>query len=82
MNWSISTIHTAKYRYAEWENRRGGAELSEHASDPQEMVNRAGSSTYADIVARLSKLLHARIAEARRPPPGIEQIRIHEARGF
>ena len=72
------TIRTAKYRYTEWDNGRGGAELYEHASDPQEMVNLAGSTKHADTIARLSKLLHARIAEARMPPEGVTQIRVDD----
>jgi arylsulfatase A-like enzyme len=68
------SVRTAQYRYTEWgENGAEGNELYDHESDPQEMVNLANRAEQADTIARLSKLLHERIADARRAPQGVVQ---------
>jgi len=70
------SLRTPRYRYTEWgEKGSGGAELYHHQTDPQELVNLVGRSEHAETVEELSKLLHQRIAEARRPPEGVRQIR-------
>jgi choline-sulfatase len=70
------SIRTPRYRYTEWgEDGSAGAELYDHETDPREMVNLAGRPEHAEVVEQLSKLLHQRIAEARRPPKGVRQIR-------
>ncbi len=75
------TLRTEKYRYTEWgEGGSGGAELYDHATDPQEMVNLAGDPRHADSVARLSQQLHTRIADARQPPAGVQQIHFDDTR--
>ncbi|MGH7129212.1 MAG: sulfatase, partial [Planctomycetaceae bacterium] len=69
------SVRTPRYRYTEWgENGRDGAELYDHKTDPQEMVNLAGRSDHAATIAELSQLLRARIADAQAAPPGVKQI--------
>jgi choline-sulfatase len=69
------SVRTSRYRYTEWgEAGSGGAELYDHESDPQELVNLAGRPDRAETVSRLSNLLHERVAAAREPPEGIRQI--------
>jgi choline-sulfatase len=75
------SIRTPRYRYTEWgEGGSEGAELYDHESDPQELVNLAGRSEHADTVKQLSRLLRQRIAEAGRTPEGVEQIRFDNRR--
>jgi choline-sulfatase len=75
------SIRTLRHRYTEWgEDGSEGAELYDHQSDPQEMVNLANRPEHADTVEQLSKLLRQRIAEAGRVPEGVEQIRFDNRR--
>ena len=70
------SLRTARYRYTEWgKDAAEGAELYDHDSDRQEMVNLADHPDHAATVARLSKLLRRRITEAGRAPAGVKQIR-------
>lgn len=63
------SLRTERYRYTEWgEEGDGGAELYDHASDPEELRNLANEADRADTVAKLRKQLHRRIAEAREVP--------------
>ncbi len=69
------SIRVDRYRYTEWgADGKAGNELYDHESDPQEMVNLAGRTDRADVIKRLSALLRKRIADARRPPKGVDQI--------
>ena len=69
------SLRTARYRYTEWgTNGSGGAELYDHTNDTAEMKNLADLAAHKNIVAELSKRLHARIAEANRKPKGVTQV--------
>jgi iduronate 2-sulfatase len=69
------SLRTDRYRYNEWgADGADGAELYDHRTDPEEMYNLAGDPEHADTVARLSKRIRARIAEARTAPVGVEQM--------
>jgi len=69
------SIRTPRYRYTEWGNEAAeGAELYDHQSDPQEMINLANRPEHAETVARLSQRLRQRVAAARHPPKGLEQF--------
>ena len=69
------SLRTARYRYTEWgPGGRQGNELYDHASDPKELINLSARPGSADVVARLSKLLHRRIAKARQAPRGVKRI--------
>jgi choline-sulfatase len=75
------SIRTPRYRYTEWGQRgRDGAELYDHHTDPAEMKNLAGRAQYAETIKELSSLLARRIADARRKPPGVEQIHFDNRR--
>jgi arylsulfatase A-like enzyme len=75
------SLRTPRYRYTEW-GRDGaqGAELYDHQSDPQEMQNLAGDAQQAEVLDRLSAMLHRRIRRAAERPPGVEQIRFESRR--
>ena len=69
------SLRTARYRYSEWgQDGMLGAELYDHESDPEEMVNLAGREGHQGTVSKLSTLLHERIESARTKPDGLEQI--------
>ncbi|MDG2127955.1 MAG: sulfatase [Fuerstiella sp.] len=69
--YSIRTLH---YRYTEWgDGGTEGSELYDHQSDPAEMHNLAGGVEHKGVVAELSGMLHARIAQAKQPPAGLKQ---------
>jgi iduronate 2-sulfatase len=69
------SLRTDRFRYTEWgPDGRDGAELYDHQTDPQEMINLAGRPDHADTAAVLSGLLHDRISRAHRAPPGLKQI--------
>lgn len=75
-------LRTDRYRYVEWgEDGRDGAELYDHKSDPQEMVNLAGRSEQADTIARLSKTLRNRVRKARNVPAGLTQLDVDAGPG-
>ena len=70
------SLRTPRYRYTEWgQDAKKGAELYDHDSDPQEMVNLADHSEHSQLIRQLSQQLRRRIVEARRAPEGVEQIR-------
>jgi arylsulfatase A-like enzyme len=69
------SVRTPRYRYTQWgEEGADGAELYDHQSDPQEMVNLANRPEQAGTVAELSKLLRERVDGARHKPEGVVQI--------
>jgi arylsulfatase A-like enzyme len=70
------SLRTARYRYTQWgPDGRDGAELYDHQSDPEEMVNLASQPERADTVKRLASQLQERIAAATRVPLGLKQVR-------
>jgi len=69
------SIRTGRYRYTEGGSEGSdGAELYDHQTDPQEMVNLAGEESQAATIERLSKLLRQRVEIARTPPEGVKQL--------
>jgi iduronate 2-sulfatase len=69
------SLRTSRYRYSEWgENGSQGAELYDHDSDSEELVNLASQPESAAIAKRLSKRLRQRIAEAQKKPTGLVQV--------
>ena len=75
------SIRTAQYRYTEWgEDGSGGAELYNHQSDASEMINLSLQPHMAETVRQLSDLLRRRIAEAKKKPDGVRQIRFDNNR--
>jgi uncharacterized sulfatase len=51
------SVRTERWRYTEWDEGRAGAELYDHAADPEEMKNLAGDPQQASVVAELKTLL-------------------------
>jgi len=51
------TIRTERWRYTEWDQGRKGAELYDHATDPQEFRNLAGDPRFAETLAEMKTLL-------------------------
>ena len=75
------SIRTSRYRYTEWgEKGELGAELYDHESDPEELINLIGSSEVADVQSELQIQLHIRIEEAKVTPQGIKQNRFVNGR--
>ena len=75
------SLRTVRYRYTEWgEDGTEGAELYDHQSDAAEMKNLAGEEARADTVARLSKMLRERVAQAKTAPKGLQQIQFENRR--
>lgn len=75
------SIRTSRYRYTEW-GEKGvlGAELYDHESDPEELINLVGSPEVADVQSELQIQLHIRIEEAKITPQGIKQNRFVNGR--
>jgi iduronate 2-sulfatase len=70
------SLRTSRYRYTEWgEDGALGVELYDHVTDPGEMNNLADGESHEEAIARLSKELRRRIAEAREAPEGVTRIR-------
>ncbi len=75
------SIRTPRYRYTEWgKDGAEGAELYDHDSDREELVNLASRAKHAATLKQLSTLLRQRITAARRPPEGVRQIRFENRR--
>jgi choline-sulfatase len=75
------SIRTAQYRYTQWgADGADGAELYDHADDPQEMVNLANRPDQSETMARLAEHLQKRIEEAQRIPKGLKQIQFDNRR--
>ncbi len=75
------SVRTPRYRYTHWgPDGADGAELYDHTSDPQEMVNLAQRPEHAATVEKLSKLLNKSIAGAKQKPKGVRQIRFANRR--
>jgi len=70
------SLRTDRYRYTQWGPAgRAGAELYDHQSDPEELVNLAGQPDQAETIKRLANELQQRIATAIRVPKGLKQVR-------
>jgi len=75
------SLRTARHRYTEWgKDGAEGKELYDHRADPAEMTNLANHPDQSAIIERLAKELHARIADAAKPPSGITQIKFENRR--
>ncbi len=75
------SIRTPRYRYTHWgPDGEDGAELYDHETDPEEMVNLANKPEFAELALQLSKQLKERIADAQRKPPGVNQIQNRKTR--
>lgn len=55
-------LRTERFRYVEWDDRKGGVELYDHHSDPGEFRNLAGDPDYGGHRQRLQAALAARVA--------------------
>ena len=53
-------LRTARFRYVEWDERKGGVELYDHDSDPGEFRNLAGDPNYEGHRERLQSALEKR----------------------
>jgi len=51
------SVRTERWRYTEWDEARGGAELYDHDSDDAEMKNLAADPAHAATVAEMKALL-------------------------
>lgn len=68
------SLRVSHYRFTEWgKDGALGAELYDHETDPEELVNLAGRPDSASIVKRLSRRLRERIAAAQKKPVGLVQ---------
>ncbi|MDP6058217.1 MAG: DUF4976 domain-containing protein, partial [Pirellulaceae bacterium] len=75
------SLRTARHRYTEWgADGAEGAELYDHNNDPAEMTNLANNPDQSALIERLAKELHARIADAMKPPSGVTQIKFENRR--
>ena len=75
------SLRTTRFRYTEWgENGQGGAELYDRDTDPAELVNLAGAPRVKATQAELAQVLRQRVAEARKKPAGLVQIRFTNRR--
>lgn len=76
------SMRTDRYRYTEWAKPGEspiGVELYDHKKDPDENVNLAGQPEHTDLIARLSRQLHAGWCEAM-PPDARRQPFIGKSR--
>lgn len=60
------TVRTARWRYTEWNEGRGGAVLFDARNDPHERANLAADPAHAATVQEMKSLLAARQADAAR----------------
>ena len=68
------SLRAGQYRYTEWgKDGSLGAELYDHETDSNELVNLAARPESAPIIKRLSMRLRERIADALKQPAGLVQ---------
>lgn len=51
------SVRTERWRYTEWDEGRLGAELYDHANDPNEWRNLANDPKFADVVKEMKRFL-------------------------
>ncbi|RME94516.1 MAG: DUF4976 domain-containing protein [Verrucomicrobia bacterium] len=51
------SVRTERWRYTEWDQGQQGVELYDHANDPEEYHNLARDPRYAEVVARLRRMV-------------------------
>jgi len=69
------SVRTERYRYNAWgDDGALGAELYDHASDPQELVNLAGKIEVADVEQKMKTLWKQRVRMAQSKPPRLKQV--------
>ena len=59
------SVRTERWRYTEWDGGRAGAELYDHANDPNEWRNLAKDETFSKTIATLKKLLPSATAKVK-----------------
>jgi uncharacterized sulfatase len=64
------SVRTERWRYTEWDDGAKGAQLYDYQTDPEEKVNLAQDSKYAQTVAGLKQLLKQNWPTSYRPPAG------------
>ena len=75
------SLRTVRYRYTSWGTEgEHGAELHDHATDRQEMINLASREHHQELAAELSAQLKGRITAAQSHPKGLEQIQFKKRR--
>jgi iduronate 2-sulfatase len=56
------SVSTDRFRYIEWDEGRGGRQLYDHQTDPDELHNLAGNPNQADRLKRMQTRLRAHLA--------------------
>ncbi len=75
------SVRTQRYRYTEWgPGGAQGAELYDHKSDPQELLNLANRPEHSLTAKRLAGQLRKRVVDSQRAPQGVKQIHFENRR--
>jgi hypothetical protein len=53
------SVRTERWRFTQWDDGKKGEELYDHATDPSELNNLAGKSSYTETAKNLRSLLRA-----------------------
>jgi uncharacterized sulfatase len=62
------SVRTDRFRYIEWDQGRGGRQLYDHETDPDEIHNLAGNANQADRLKRMQTRLAAHLAAVTAEP--------------
>ena len=62
------SVSTDRFRYVEWDEGRGGRQLYDHETDPDELRNLAGNPNQADRLKRMQTRLAAHLAAVTADP--------------
>lgn len=68
------TVRTERYRYAEWQEGKGGSVLFDHKNDPNETTNLAHLESHAEVVKEMKRHLKNAFGDMPSQIPAVDPV--------